>query len=88
MLTELPELCGGLSAPWLAASMKKEHGTIWFEEMQDFIHLIKIVVEFQATKQDQLLHNPQSTEGANVHVLSDHYEKKQELDFYIKNDLS
>lgn len=56
--------------------------------MQDFIHLINIVVEFQATKQDQFLHNLQSTEGANVHVLSDHNEKKQELDFYIKNDLS
>lgn len=88
MLTELPELCGGLSAPWLAANMKKEHGTIWFEEMQDFIHLVKIVVEFQATEQYQFLHNLQSTEGANVHVLSDHNEKKHELDFYIKNDLS
>lgn len=43
---------------------------------QDFIHLIKIVVEFQATKQYQLLHNLQATEGANVHVLSDYTEKK------------
>lgn len=38
--------------------------------MVDFIHLIKTVVEFQATKQYQLLHNLESTWGANVPAVT------------------